>query len=100
MVVRQYELSLRPPAYWIHLSDHPQLKDKYLKDFREICRFYTRVIGMFDAIIRRNAGHITNDELATWNEIFQQPLVYPPQEGTPLFRILPVRDIQPQSSPE
>jgi hypothetical protein len=85
-----HELFLRPPTSWVILSEHPQINDADLNEFYNKCRFYTKVIGMFDAISRGNAGPMTVDELNTWNEIFQSPIVYPPQEGTPLFQILAI----------
>lgn len=92
-----HELNLKPPTYWTDMNDN-EIGEADLKEFIVKCNFYTRVVGMYDAIMRDNTGPIPADELSAWRDIFLQRLAYPPQSGTLLAQILLELQAQLQAS--
>jgi hypothetical protein len=94
------DLTLRPPTFWTHHPGNIELNESDLYEFYKKCRFYTRIISIFDGIIRNSVTNMTSGEIDSWREIFQQELIYPPPEGTPLRTILEELQTPHQSSDE
>ena len=73
------KLSLIPPSWWIGDDDPPEIEEKDLQEFVAKCGFAERSVNVFHWSI---SGHPHVD--AAWQDIFQQPLAYPPPYTHPL----------------
>ena len=76
-------LDLSPPNAWAFKTDRPKISTTELKEFCAKADFVARSIGCFFAVTGETipAG---SDSAETWNEIFQQPCIYPPPDNHPL----------------
>jgi len=84
--------TLGPPNVWDQL-DNPNrtrivIRDLY--DFIVEADFISRLLNMFFMVCSGQLAQIKDagEVLAQWSPMFKQPVVYPPQEGHPLFRKL------------
>jgi len=87
--------NLRPPAGWL-LGSPAVISDKEMVEFIQQCEFISRLTNMFGMIIVQGKG--SEDSRAPWLKIFQQPIVYPPPEGHPLYPRPKEPSPRPQSS--
>jgi len=93
-------ISLRPPVFWSRALD-PERGDSKdanrLKLFKDKCHFWEIACLKFIDAVNANSG-LDQPERASWLDIFQKSLAYPPQEATLLERALRELHSQPQSS--
>jgi hypothetical protein len=76
---------LTPPTYWAAHMDSPKKETAALLAFSMKVEFYSRLGGMFFAIVGENMQHpIPQELLDEWMPIFEQTVVYPPPLGHPL----------------
>lgn len=90
-------VGLVPPSYWAHKADTPRILPSDLAAFSDKCGVFARLCTMFHGFLSEPPGLVLD---AAWQDIFQQPLVYPLPEGHPLNRRGPEPNIQPQPSQE
>jgi hypothetical protein len=96
-----HEVRLIPPvAMYDAGPDTPTMRTPDLVDFIKECDFLGRLGIMFNTFLDKEmSAHWTAEQLQTWTDIFQQPLVYPPPSTHPLFQTATAPESQPQSSP-
>lgn len=93
-------VSLHPPVFWSRAFDQEKGDSKdanRLRVFKDKCHFWEIACLKFIDAVNANSG-LDQAARAAWFDIFQQPLVYPPQEATLLERTLRELHSPPQSS--
>ena len=75
-------LSLTPPTGWT-LRSGASITEIELGDFINRCGFATKLVNMFNFIMHQ-MGERSPDVLATWQQIFSEPITYPPPDAHPL----------------
>jgi hypothetical protein len=95
------ELTLRPPTYWSTLANTPaKFNNTDLIKFIDKCDFYMNVMHGFAGAVENDSFiNIPPDQLSTWLDIFQRPLIYPPQADILRSPTPTGPDIRPQSFP-
>jgi hypothetical protein len=73
-------LNLVPPNFWDRLSDRPPITIHTLDEFIRKCDIYERACNIFLLHVMGKIGS------SPWDDIFHQPLVYPPLDTHPLSR--------------
>jgi hypothetical protein len=74
---------LTPPNFWVWKDgETPELEIHKIDEFSRECGRTKLALVMFLKSLR---GPWSEEEEKTWRETFQQPLIYPPQSGSPLF---------------
>jgi hypothetical protein len=80
---------LVPPNIWDHRRGEESLSERDLNDFARKCDFAEAAVWSFVMFsVTRN-----RERRATWRDIFQQPLAYPPPENHPICQRWPKRRI-------
>jgi hypothetical protein len=82
----KYETRLRAPDIWDRKGDQTTISLADLYDFIVRCDFAARLLNTFWVFISGQAAQIREavSFSATWQEIFQQRVIYPPPDTHPL----------------
>jgi hypothetical protein len=83
--VQTNTLALEPPNFWDRTEGTPSIWEDDLYDFIVKVDYFARAINMFLAVMTG----VPLDALPTWQEIFLQPITYPPPDTHPLCRKRP-----------
>ena len=81
--------SLVPPNVWDRRRSRQSLNERDLKDFALKCDFAEAAVWFFVFYGEGRLG--TRKMRATWQDIFQRPLAYPPQDNHPICQRWPKR---------
>ena len=96
--VNHWRFKLIPPNFWHRTPDTPSLTIGQLTEFITECVFVSRVLNLFILALKGQEcfeGETPDSSL----QKFQQPIVYPPPDNYPLFRIYKAPQIPPESFP-
>ena len=95
------EMQLIPPNHWEFRLDSPVLRVDDLADFITECSFLGQLCNKFRMFLGPElAACLNSEQLQTWTDIFQQPLVYPPPSTHPLCQTTPAPETPPPPSPQ
>lgn len=87
---------LQPPNYWQKVAGKKPLSVNDVLAFRHKADFITKHLDLWYMFVNR----VETVALQTFENRFQQPILYPPPKDHPLYEPLPVWKNQPQSSQE
>ncbi len=81
--------TLAPPNIWDRTVNTPKIVIEDLFDFILKCDYYSRLINLFWLLTSGEMERLQThnpEVIATWREIFQKQVVYPPPSTHPLYR--------------